>query len=242
MSPVPNGMRQFARAAVLSFFVTLSATSSSGQFPPQATYVCQTPAFWCVFQWGRGVPDGTPCYCGTMFGSVPGYSIDPGGVTNAPTLPPPQARTQETAPRPSPRRESEVAADDCYKGLGNCQGNFAMTAQTNASAARSSSSGGSTPTQPRTFTGTLAEGASKVFTLSLERGVSYRIKGECDRDCDDLDLKLRRGTTLVDDDIEPDDTPMVFVSPSVAATYFLEVVMESCAELRCSYRIEIEEN
>ena len=98
--------------------------------------------------------------------------------------------------------------------------NFAMTAQTNASAARSSSGGGSgsIPPPPRTFTGTLAEGRSTVITLSLERGISYRIKGECDRDCDDLDLKLRRGATLVGDDVEPDDTPMVFVSPSVAGT------------------------
>jgi hypothetical protein len=94
---------------------------------------------------------------------------------------------------------------------------------------------------PRTFSGTLAEGTSRRISLSLERGVSYTITGNCDSDCDDLDLKLFRSGTVVDDDTGVDATPSLTVLPLTAGLYSLEVLMESCSEDRCSYTIEVED-
>ena len=122
--------------------------SSSAQLP-MATYVCQTPAFWCAVNAGAGVRNGTACYCSTVRGPVVGYSIDPSGVSNAPTLPTPQQ------PQPQPSRgggrqtpgdsgSGSVGSDDCYKGLGNCPGSFMKAASGggNAAGARGSSKSG----------------------------------------------------------------------------------------------------
>jgi hypothetical protein len=129
-----------------------------------------------------------------------------------------------------------VAANDCYKGLGNCPGSFARgTSNAKAGEANSVTAG-----SKRTFTGNLDEGSSRRISLSLDRGVSYSITGTCDDDCDDLDLKLRRGTAIVDEDTEADAEPIVSVTPSSSGTYSLEVLMEGCSEEPCSYTIEVE--
>ena len=235
MSSVPSSVR---RAAALSCLLVLSATSSSGQFQPQKVYVCQTMAFWCAFQAVPGVPDGTYCYCGTVLGPIYGISIDPGPLADAPTLPKPQPRSEETAPRNPSKKDVEIAADDCYKGLGNCQGSFTRSAEANSRTANSISGRSRVP---RTYEGTLAKGASTRITLPLDGGVFYTITGGCDTDCDDLDLKLRLGSTIVNDDIEPDDSPVVVVLARPGATYSLEILMESCSARLCSYTIEIEE-
>ena len=235
MSLVPKRLKQ---AVALSFILIVSATSGSGQSPPQKTYVCQTIAFWCAFQFVPGVPDGASCYCGTVFGPIYGISIDPTPMANTPILPKPQPRIEETPTRTVPRKEVEVAADDCYKGLGNCQGSFVRSGQVNSNTANGVRAGSR---GPRRYEGTLAEGASRRITLSLDSGVFYTITGGCDIDCDDLDLTLRLGTTIVDDDTQPDDAPAVVVLPKSAGTYSLEVLMASCSELLCSYTIQIEE-
>jgi hypothetical protein len=92
------------------------------------TYACQTPTFWCVFIWSPGVPNGTSCYCNTYMGPVTGYTIDPSGMNNAPTLPKPQRPTNLDPPKTRPVPEDpKIASDDCYKGLGNCPGSFTET-------------------------------------------------------------------------------------------------------------------
>lgn len=103
-----------------------ASSPAFAQYQATATYVCQTPSFWCSFIWSRGVPNGTSCYCNTYMGPVSGYSIDPSGMNDAPTLPTPQRPTDLDPPRdrPTPSREPDVSSDDCYKGLGNCPGSF----------------------------------------------------------------------------------------------------------------------
>jgi len=103
-----------------------SASSSTGQFSV-TTYVCQTPTFWCAFNGPSGVRNGTSCYCGTVWGPVGGYSIDPSGVSNAPQLPKPQQQPAPGRPPQTQNNPGEVGADDCYKGLGNCAGSFVKT-------------------------------------------------------------------------------------------------------------------
>ena len=236
MSSKRDGFKLAVRAASLCFVIMISATSSSGQFPPQTTYVCQTPAFWCAFQYAPGVPNGTGCYCNTVFGPVGGLSINPAGVSNAPKLPEPQRQGPSTPPRSAPKPGGEVAANDCYKGLGNCQGSFSNATQNSRGGEANGVAGGS----KRTFTGSLNEGSSKSISLVLDRGVSYTITGECDDDCDDLDLKLRRGTIIVDEDTKADPEPIVSVTPYSSGTYSLEVVMENCSAEPCRYTIEVE--
>jgi hypothetical protein len=236
MSSRRDRFKLAARVASLCFIITISSTSSSGQFPPQITYVCQTATFWCAFQWAPDVPNGTFCYCNTVFGPVGGLSINPTGVSNAPKLPDPQPQGPGTPPSSPPKAGGEVAANDCYKGLGNCPGSFA-NGTPNAKVDEANGLGAGSK---RTFNGSLAEGSSRDISFSLARGVSYTITGECDDDCYDLDLKLRRGTVVVDDDTEADSFPIVSVTPPSSGTYSLEVLMEGCSAEPCSYTIEIE--
>jgi hypothetical protein len=234
------------RLTGLMSIILLSPGSSTGQFGPLANYVCQTPAFWCVIQAAPGFANGTPCWCNTMWGPVTGNSINPAGVPNAPPLPKPQPPQGPGNPAPQPQPGNpQVDPDDCYKGLGNCPGSFRNSAKPGGggSGTRKGSSGSQADSDPspRTFKGTLAEGASRRITLQLDGGLSYTIKGECDSECDDLDFVLRRGTSIVDDDRESDSNPIVTVSPVNAGSYTLEVRMESCSKARCSYTVEVDE-
>jgi hypothetical protein len=106
-----------------------TASSSTGQYPQGATYVCQTPTFWCSFLYTAGIPNGSPCYCNTAWGPVAGSSINPSGVPNAPPLPAPQRQPRAGDPRPTPGpdKSGQVDTDDCYNGLGNCPGSFASS-------------------------------------------------------------------------------------------------------------------
>jgi hypothetical protein len=248
MSWVSKTSKFAARVTGLTAIVLLSAVSSSGQYGPMATYVCQTPGFWCAIQAAPGFPNGTPCWCNTMWGPVGGYSIIPAGVPNAPKLPRPQQPQDpgNPAPQPQPGNPPEIDQDDCYKGLGNCPGSYTNSAKAGGkgSGARkgSSTSGAGATAAMRTFDGTLAEGGSRRITLQLEAGRSYTITGECDADCDDLDFILRRAGSVVDDDTASDSVPIVRVTPKSAGTYTLEIRMEGCATARCGYSVEIEED
>jgi len=248
MSSKRDRFKLAGRVASLGFIIGISATPSSAQFLAPVTYVCQTPAFWCAIQAEPGVPNGTLCYCNTFYGPVWGLSINPSGVSNAPQLPKPQPQRPDAAPprpesrpgrtEPTSTRATEVAANDCYKGLGNCPGAFGEDISSKSKSGEANGIAGG----KRTFRGDLAEGSSRRISFSLERGVSYTITGACDNDCDDLDFQLRRGITLVDNDTDSNDAPVVSVTPSSSGSYSLEVLMESCAASACSYTVKIEEN
>ena len=126
MSRIHSVFRVAAKVAV----VALCMISSNKGQSPVTGYVCQTANFWCSFNEVSGVPNGTPCHCNTLLGPVPGFSIDPGGVSNAPRLPKPQ-KPQPSQGGGKPQTNEDpvtVGADDCYKGLGNCPGSFAKAA------------------------------------------------------------------------------------------------------------------
>ena len=126
---VSKVMRQVAMVVCVVLLLLFSPTGATGQYGQQV-YVCQTPTFWCAVPGPVGAQNGTSCWCSTYWGPVWGASIDPSGVPNAPKLPAPQAPQQP--PNQSPPRQDtpvDVGADDCYKGLGNCQGSFVRTAR-----------------------------------------------------------------------------------------------------------------
>jgi hypothetical protein len=123
MSLTRNASQITVRAAAMIVVALSSSGSATAQYSVQ-TYVCQTPTFWCAIQFASGVPNGTSCYCNTLWGPVGGYSINPAGVPNAPKLPTPQTQSAPSRPPQNQGSPGQVAADDCYKGLGNCPGSF----------------------------------------------------------------------------------------------------------------------
>lgn len=88
--------------------------------------------------------------------------------------------------------------------------------------------------------GTLARGAAEDVTLDLAAGRNYMIMGVCDADCDDLDLALRDASgTLVDSDYEPDDVPIVAVTPARDGRYRVTVSVAACRSSRCGYGVAV---
>lgn len=76
--------------------------------------------------------------------------------------------------------------------------------------------------------------------LSLDEGMDYAIVGVCDEDCTDLDLTLLNGNgDAISNDSEPDDFPLVSVTPDRTGTYVLEVDMYACADEPCFYGVGI---
>ena len=123
-----------------------------------ATYVCQTPRFWCAFQWAAGHPNGTGCYCMTYMGPVNGYSINPAGVANAPPLPPLQNPTPGGGGNPVPPADPQIPGDDCYNGLGNCPGSFRGAVR------RPDGSGSTPPGAPRREGDPFAAAIERILT------------------------------------------------------------------------------
>ena len=94
----------FCLAAAVS--LAIPATASA-----QVQLVCQTQTFWCVIL-GPMPVNGASCWCGSIYGAVYGYTIVAGP---SPVVPSPE-RSQEP-----PVIDLE---DECFDGLGNCQGAF----------------------------------------------------------------------------------------------------------------------
>lgn len=89
------------------------------------------------------------------------------------------------------------------------------------------------------WTAELPDDETTSLMVPLEPGEEYVIMAVCDEGCDDIDLRLFSGSTLVDEDIEDDDYPVVQVSPGSARTYRIEVVMASCDASPCRYGLAI---
>ncbi len=107
---VKNKKRCICLSAFLSIGLFLT---TSGTVEAQNYMVCQTPAFWCAIP-GKA-PNGYPCYCNTMYGSIGGTAIDPAPYN----VPNPEQVDDD---------DEEVNIDegtaDCLNGLGECKGKF----------------------------------------------------------------------------------------------------------------------
>jgi hypothetical protein len=89
------------------------------------------------------------------------------------------------------------------------------------------------------WSGSLRDDERTTLTVSLDAGVSYVILAVCDEDCSDIDLRLYSGSTLVSEDVQVDDYPVVTVKPSTSHDYRLEAVMASCSSSPCRYGVAI---
>lgn len=89
--------------------------------------------------------------------------------------------------------------------------------------------------------GRLAEGASVRIPLTLRPGRSYEISGECDLDCEDLDIAVRQNGRVLESDEEDDAFPIVSVSAASPGVYELEVTMRWCVADACEFNITFKE-
>ncbi len=91
-----------------------------------------------------------------------------------------------------------------------------------------------------TLEGGLASGQSlRVLLPPLQPGQNYRISGDCDDECDDLDLAVFQKDKQLDADEEEDAFPVVDLAPRRNSTYELEVTMASCGTSLCQWTITI---
>jgi hypothetical protein len=95
--------------------------------------------------------------------------------------------------------------------------------------------------QQQVFTGWLRNGERSRFTVYLGGGSRYAVAGGCDDDCQDLDLELSRGGSVVDEDIARDARPLVMHDPDwrAAGTHTVEVTMANCTTSPCFFAVGV---
>jgi hypothetical protein len=88
--------------------------------------------------------------------------------------------------------------------------------------------------------GAINEDEDNTWTFYLYSGVDYLFRGFCDEDCNDLDLYLydNDGSEL-DSDIEDDDFPLIYFTPSRTARYKIDVSMYACEVEPCYWGLAI---
>ena len=74
--------------------------------------------------------------------------------------------------------------------------------------------------------------------LSFRTDTSYAILVVCDADCEDVDAYLYLGS-LIDEDIEPDNYPLIRHVAQFSTRYRIEVRMEECGAPRCTYNVGV---
>jgi hypothetical protein len=80
----------------------------------------------------------------------------------------------------------------------------------------------------------LRDGHYKTIDFDLRAGTHYYFVGVCDADCADLDLRLTDDQgNEVDVDTDPNDTPVVQVTPLYSARFHLRVIMADCRAEPC---------
>lgn len=93
---------------------------------------------------------------------------------------------------------------------------------------------------PPSFVDWLNDGASQDVRYTLYAGQHYVFSGACDDDCTDLDFRLYDGGyNLVAQDVDPDPTPVVGVTPRRTGTFYLRVTMAACGASPCMWGVDL---
>lgn len=93
-----------------------------------------------------------------------------------------------------------------------------------------------------TLTGVLPKGGSVGLILILTAGRTYSVLGVCDADCEDLDLALYPPEdldTVLVEDREDDDVPIVEWSPAETGEVLLYVTMPKCSTEICYFGVRV---
>ncbi|MEW5926356.1 MAG: hypothetical protein AB1941_02600 [Gemmatimonadota bacterium] len=85
--------------------------------------------------------------------------------------------------------------------------------------------------------GALDDGEARRSVVKLQGQVTYVIIGECDTDCEDLDLELFQGTRKLSSDLAADDVPILIFTPQVTGVFTIRVIMASCSADPCRYGV-----
>jgi hypothetical protein len=88
-----------------------------------------------------------------------------------------------------------------------------------------------------TSTGLLPAGGSLTVQVYLHSGYTYRVRGSCDVDCRDVDLRISEpgGSGTMASDVLMDDFPVLnFVAPR-SGYAAVTVSMPSCSTAWCTY-------
>lgn len=84
------------------------------------------------------------------------------------------------------------------------------------------------------FLQALEASKSRLWTVRLQAGVSYRIVGVCDDDCSDLDMELYDDEgKFVANDIATDDIPWTDVTPLRSGVFTSRVWLANCTSEPC---------
>ncbi len=87
--------------------------------------------------------------------------------------------------------------------------------------------------------GTLAQGEAEDLAIRLGPGLEFAVVGECEMDCDDLDLALYDAAgEVIASDFMLDEFPLVEVKLPSNASYRLRVSMSGCHAASCRYAIQ----
>lgn len=79
-----------------------------------------------------------------------------------------------------------------------------------------------------------------AFTLTLQKGVEYRIAAVCDHDCGDIDIQLfDENDNNVAEDNETDSTPIVSITPRWTGRFEVHVRMYDCKADPCYYGLGV---
>jgi hypothetical protein len=92
-----------------------------------------------------------------------------------------------------------------------------------------------------TVIGMMANGGSVVLEVNLRAGTQYFIPAGCDADCNDLDLRVHSpdGETVLDEDVEADDVPIVSFTAARSGPHLLTVMMSSCKTSLCYFGFRV---
>ncbi|MDK4683842.1 hypothetical protein [Kingella negevensis] len=86
----------------------------------------------------------------------------------------------------------------------------------------------------------LAQGKTATHTVRLTKGANYRIYGDCDDNCSDLNLGLFANGEVIDKDYGDDDIPMLNITPSKTQTYAVHATMAACTtKSGCAYHVDV---
>lgn len=87
--------------------------------------------------------------------------------------------------------------------------------------------------------GTLADGQSEDVPIRLGPGLDFAVVGECQIECDNLDLALFDAAGgVIASDIMPDEFPLLEVSLRDNGPYRLRVRMTGCRAAACRYAVQ----
>jgi hypothetical protein len=90
----------------------------------------------------------------------------------------------------------------------------------------------------RPYLGELNDGHYMTVDYDLTAGQRYYFVGVCDADCSDIDFRLVNDYGReVGRDLQPNDTPIVTVTPRESGRFHLRVIMASCSADPCRFGV-----